>query len=94
MRHMVLTLMALALLAGCASRPQPVPDILPPPVLCTVPDGLTMQQLPPQPPRGEYTQRDVAEYITRLHQWGREGWTRIGEIRKYSDTCLDELEGR
>ncbi|MFP4181840.1 MAG: hypothetical protein ACLFTX_04480 [Thiohalospira sp.] len=67
-------------LAGCASNPEP-PPVLPAPVLCEVPSGMTETREPPAPPDGEpLMQRAVADYITRLHEWGREGWQRLDAV--------------
>lgn len=84
----VAVVFVLALLVGCASAPEPRPDVLPAPVACEVPREMVLQQVRPQPPQGDYTQADVARYLVALHQWGQEGWTRLEAVRKWSDECV------
>lgn len=85
-----LVLAAVALLAGCASRPEP-PPVLPAPVTCPVPPAMTESQDPPPPPAGDpIMQRAVADYIVRLHQWGREGWQRLEAVGQRIDESQEE----
>lgn len=81
----------LLMLAGCASSPEPVPrpEPLPAPVLCALPEGQTVQEPEPERPTGDYSQRDVALYMERLHRWGSRGWTRLAAAREWSDNCVD-----
>ena len=86
MRHWLILTAALS--AGCESVPErqpPPPD--PPPVVCTLPAGLTEQRTEPARPAGDYTQRDVATYVTSLHAWGSEGWRRLAAANQYSRAC-------
>ncbi|MCC5811188.1 MAG: hypothetical protein JJU06_12535 [Ectothiorhodospiraceae bacterium] len=80
----------LGLLAGCASQPEPLPPatIVTPPVVCEVPAGLTAGDDEPARPQGEYTQRDVAEYVVELHRWGASGWARVEAIEAWSEGCV------
>lgn len=81
--------LALAL-AGCASAPEPTPPLpLPPPVVCAPGAGMTEIEAEPGKPGGDYTQRDVARYITALHQWGSRGWERMRTVREWSRDCVD-----
>lgn len=84
------------LLSGCASSPEslPSPEPLPAPVLCALPEGQTIQEPAPERPVGDYTQRDVALYIERLHRWGNRGWTRLAAAREWSDNCVDRAAVR
>lgn len=83
-------------LGGCAASPEPVamPDPLPTPVLCALPAGMTEHQVPPEKPGGEYAQREVAAYVTALHEWGATGWTRVARARKWSQNCVDRTAVR
>lgn len=78
------------LLAGCASAPEPLPPatIVPPPVVCEVPAGLAAGEDEPARPTGDYTQRDVAEYVVDLHRWGAAGWARVEAIEAWSEGCV------
>lgn len=71
-------------LVGCAG--QLVPAVQPTPVMCQVPAGLLGVDDAPQVPSDEYSQEDVAMYISQLHQWAWSGWLRIGEIDKWVST--------
>lgn len=82
------TAVMLALLAGCQSVPDqsaPPPDA--PPVVCTLPAGMTERQAEPVRPTGDYPQSVAAQYLTSLHQWGAEGWRRLDEADNYSRAC-------
>lgn len=68
-------------LVGCAG--QIVPTVPPASVMCQVPAGLLAVADAPQIPEGEYSQADVAMYISKLHQWAWKGWLRIGAIDKW-----------
>lgn len=87
-------LMAIALLAGCASVEDREPDPPPPapePVvmtICVIPQGMLEEEPEPERPEGEYTQRDVALYLSALHSWGSAGWERVETIDQWSDDCV------
>ncbi len=68
-------------LVGCAG--QPVPAVQTTPVMCQVPAGLLAINDAPLVPAGNYSQADVAMYISKLHQWAWHGWLRIGAIDKW-----------
>ncbi|WP_320837398.1 hypothetical protein [Zhongshania sp.] len=68
-------------LVGCAG--QLVPAVQPTPVMCQVPAGLLALDPAPSVPAGDYSQADVAMYISKLHQWAWNGWLRIGAIDKW-----------
>lgn len=80
----------IALLAGCSTTPEPlpVPPIQPTPVLCTVPAKLTEPEEQPARPTGSYSQKDVADYIKRLHHWGSQGWLQLQSIDRWSSDCV------
>ncbi|RXE49199.1 hypothetical protein [Chromohalobacter israelensis] len=82
-----LLVLALMLLTGCESVPERPPPPDPAPVVCTLPAGLTEQRTEPVRPAGDYTQRDVATYVTSLHAWGAEGWRRLAAANQYSRAC-------
>jgi hypothetical protein len=50
--------------------------------------------VPPTKPGGEYRQREVAAYVTALHEWGAAGWTRVAEARQWSQDCVDRTAVR
>lgn len=77
----------IALLAGCSTTPDP-PPMPPAPVLCVVPDKMTDQDDKPARPTGDYSQKDVADYIKRLHRWGSQGWLKIKSIDRWSSDCV------
>lgn len=83
-------LLMIILITGCALRPEPHPvaPVVLAPIMCEVPAGLTAIENEPQRPSGNYTQRDVAEFIVLLHRWGVAGWTRVGTISDWSDECV------
>ncbi|UXF57477.1 hypothetical protein YPCBV1_00024 [Chromohalobacter phage YPCBV-1] len=87
-RWAALPLLAL-LLTACASAPEPLPAPLATPVVCAPSAGMTQHEAPPRTPAGEYTQRDVARYITDLHQWGSRGWEKVAQTRQWSLDCVD-----
>jgi len=79
-------------LAGCAATPEPAPQPpapLPAPVVCALPAGMSEPEPPPQRPEGEYTQRDVAEFVAELHRWGSRGWEKLARARHWSQDCVD-----
>lgn len=45
----------------------------------------------PAPPEGEYTQRDVAEYIVRLHSAYESCWWSLGSVKKYLDKAARKV---
>lgn len=85
-RFAMLPLLAL-LLTACGSTP-PEP---PPPSInvysCATPAGMTEREDSPLIPVGDYTQKDVALYITALHQWGTRGWLKVARAREHADKC-------
>jgi len=84
--------LALVLVLGaCESTPERVPplDPLPAPVLCALPVGMTETEAEPATPAGNYGQREVAAYITALHEWGTAGWARVARSREWSQECVD-----
>lgn len=93
MTRTVLILAATAALAACGSTP---PALSPPPTVtvyeCVTPAGLTEREGAPRPPIGDYTQEDVALFITDLHQWGARGWLRVARIREHADKCLQSAD--
>lgn len=80
MRRVCLLLM---LLSGCAAAPVPPPT---PTVLCQVPAGLLANRPQPSRPQGDYQQRDVAQYLIALHQWGTQGWARVAAVKQWVNT--------
>ncbi|SJN10189.1 hypothetical protein CZ787_03080 [Halomonas citrativorans] len=82
-----------ALLAACGSKP---PELPPPPAInvyqCATPTGMTERERQPLPPMGDYSQADVALFITDLHQWGARGWLRVARIREHADKCAQSAE--
>lgn len=90
----VVIIAAGAALAACGSTPPEPPP--PPPEInvyqCATPAGMTSPEPQPKRPRGEYTQDDVALYITRLHQWGMQGWLKLASVREHADKCVASTE--
>ncbi|MCL7931625.1 hypothetical protein [Halomonas llamarensis] len=83
-----------ALLAACGSTP---PEPLPPPPAinlyqCAAPVGMTSPERQPERPRGEYTQADVALYITDLHQYATRGWLKLARVREHADKCAKSAD--
>ncbi|CAA0103382.1 hypothetical protein [Zhongshania aliphaticivorans] len=77
----VLIVMSMLILAGCAGiTAQSVP---PAPILCQVPAGLLNIEDSPAIPQNEYSQQDVAMYISKLHQWAWRGWLRVDAVDKW-----------
>lgn len=79
-----------ALLAACGSRP---PEPLPPPpainlYMCAAPTGMTAPERQPLRPMGDYTQDDVALYITDLHHWATRGWLKLSRVREHAEKCV------
>lgn len=81
-------LLVLLLIAGCDSTPDR-PEPPPTPIVCAAPAGMTAQQTEPDRPQGEYTQGDVALYVTDLHRWGSQGWERLSAVRRHAANCID-----
>ncbi|WIX34946.1 hypothetical protein QO259_10010 [Salinicola sp. JS01] len=85
-----IALAGIALLVGCESTPAlppPVIDNQPPVVVCAIPAGMTEREAEPAKPLGDYSQRDVGNYITALHQWGSRGWLRLAQVDQRSQEC-------
>lgn len=86
----VLIVGALAALAACSSTP-PEP-LTPPPSInvyeCAAPAGMTAPERQPLRPVGDYTQDDVALYITDLHHWATRGWLKLSRVREHADKCV------
>jgi len=82
------------LLAACSSRPPELPT--PPPAIniyqCAAPVGMTSPERQPERPKGEYTQADVALYITDLHHWATRGWLKLARVREHADQCANSEE--
>ncbi|TVU88296.1 hypothetical protein [Vreelandella titanicae] len=81
-------------MAGCAQKPsEPLP---PPPVInlymCAAPAGMTAPERQPLRPVGDYTQEDVALYITDLHHWATRGWLKLSRVREHADKCVASTE--
>lgn len=93
MTRIVLIIAAGAALTGCGSTPSELP---PTPSItvyqCATPAGLTERESQPLPPVGDYSQEDVALFITDLHQWGARGWLRVARIREHADKCAQSAE--
>lgn len=85
---MRLLVLMVAMLSGCASTPDPVPPVLPAPVLCLVPGEMTGSQARPEKPTGDYSQQDVADYLNELHRWAITGWLKVQSIKQWSDDCV------
>ncbi|NVF16244.1 hypothetical protein [Vreelandella maris] len=85
----VLIIGAAAALAACSSTP---PELPPPPSVnvyeCAAPAGMTAQERQPLRPVGDYTQNDVALYITDLHHWATRGWLKLARVREHADKCV------
>lgn len=85
-----LLVLVLMLLGGCATR-EPSPPAPPPaPIVCAAPAGMTGPDPEPERPQGDYTQRDVALYVSDLQGWGRQGWKRLAAVRRHASQCIDE----
>lgn len=83
------------LLAGCAG--QSVPPPRPAPlgvVLCALPSQVAAEPEPVRPTGPQYTQRDVALYIERLHRWGSRGWARLEAAHAWSNDCVERAAVR
>ncbi|MGP5324949.1 hypothetical protein [Vreelandella titanicae] len=83
-----------AALAACGSIPPEPPP--PPPSInvysCATPAGMTEREDSPLVPVGDYTQKDVALYMTALHQWGTRGWLKVARAREHADKCAQSAE--
>lgn len=90
----VLIIGALAALAACSSTP-PAP-LTPPPAIniyeCAAPAGMTAPERQPLRPLGNYTQDDVALYITDLHHWATRGWLKLSRVREHADKCAQSAD--
>ncbi len=84
----------MAALAACGSRPPEPPP--PPPSInvysCATPAGMTEPERQPLVPVGDYTQKDVALYMTALHQWGTRGWLKVARAREHADKCAQSAD--
>ena len=83
-----------AALAACGSTP-PEPPPSPPSINiynCAAPAGMTEREGSPLPPVGDYTQADVALFITDLHQWGSRGWLKLSRVREHADKCAQSAD--
>ena len=77
-------------LTGCAGSPEATPPApFPTPAICAPSAGMTEIEIPPATPAGHYTQRDVARYVTDLHQWGSRGWEKVARVRQWSRDCVE-----
>ncbi|WP_085919077.1 hypothetical protein [Halomonas sp. CSM-2] len=89
----VVIIAAGATLGACGSTPPELPQ---PPAInvyqCVTPAGMTAPEPQPKRPRGEYTQDDVALYITELHRWGTRGWLKLARVREHADQCANSAE--
>jgi hypothetical protein len=90
----VSTALATMALSGCAQQPsEPLP---PPPAInlymCAAPAGMTAPERQPLRPVGDYTQDDVALYITDLHHWATRGWLKLARVREHADKCVASTE--
>lgn len=94
--RLIVLVVALLVLAGCASAPEPMPRPAPTPtpVLCALPEGQAVREPEPERPAGNYTQRDVALYVERLHRWGSRGWARLMAAQNWSDGCVNRAAVR
>lgn len=84
----VVILAASAALAACSSTPAERPT-LPAITLyqCAAPAGMTAPERQPLRPVGNYTQGDVALYITDLHHWATRGWLKLARVREHATRC-------
>lgn len=86
----VLAALAMVALTGCAQKPsEPLPT--PPAInlyMCAAPAGMTAPERQPLRPIGDYTQDDVALYITDLHHWATRGWLKLSRVREHADKCV------
>ncbi|MEL7982162.1 hypothetical protein AAG584_19155 [Vreelandella titanicae] len=89
--RIIVIIAAGAALAACESMPtQPPP---PPPAInvysCATPTGMTEPEGKPLVPVGDYTQKEVALFITALDQWGTRGWLKVARAREHADKCAE-----
>ena len=84
-----LLLILVATLSGCASRPAPVITIW---TFCEVPAEMTQVQPPLAKPAGDYSQKDVAIYITNLRKDDDIHRALLSSIRLWSDSCRERAE--
>ena len=53
--------------------------------LAPIPDALTTCQNAPQKPKGDYTQRDVAGYVTDLHYAWQDCHGKVRALNDYNE---------
>lgn len=89
----VVAALAMLALSGCAQKPS---EPLPPPAInlymCAAPAGMTAPERQPLRPVGDYTQEDVALYITDLHHWATRGWLKLSRVREHADKCAQSAD--
>tara|TARA_R110001606_G_scaffold212691_1_gene360462 strand:- start:20528 stop:20845 length:318 start_codon:yes stop_codon:yes gene_type:complete len=89
----ILIMGAVAALAACSSTPPALPT---PPSInvyeCAAPAGMTAPERQPLRPVGNYTQNDVALYITDLHHWATRGWLKLARVREHADKCAQSAD--
>ena len=84
-----LLLVLVATLSGCVNRPAPVVTVW---VFCEVPLEMTQARPRVPKPAGDYSQKDVALYITALQ--GNDDIHRVllSRVRHWCDTCRERAE--
>lgn len=75
------------LVSGCATTPTPLPPVQAV-IVCAPDPGMAQQDPQPLRPAGDYSQRDVADYLTALHQWARRGWQRLQAVADEAEDCF------
>jgi hypothetical protein len=78
-----LLLFLLVSLVGCAGQVVTEVQEVFVSVPCRVSAGLLAMDEAPIAPTGDYSQKDVADFISELHEWADAGWLRIGAIDKW-----------
>lgn len=76
----LLMVVGLLALVACAT---PAPAVLPVPVLCQVPAAFFATPDLPTAPTGDFTQRDVAEYLNDLYFYAVSGWDRLDAVNAW-----------
>lgn len=84
-----LLLILVATLSGCANRPAPIITIW---TFCEVPVEMTQVQPLLAKPEGDYSQKDVAIYITNLRKHDDIHRALLSSIRLWSDSCRERAE--